>query len=243
MFITKNCNLNSIYRRIFFRHMKKILCCISCSISITNCFQFDSNVTWGNEVNLTYHLHYILMDLYPDLYEKCTIHVKEKRKYCEDQLKACNMMKPQFKIDWPINIVIRNEHVERYQEIFQFVLKIKWALFTLNHLYFEGTKYASMLRTFSDFSDLFLRYSTQEGFAQKRALISKKTSRKIETAEILFAERIQHYSALYFWLCFQYFKFEIRKGFRGRGQFRLSNIGAHVLRREHPQEMFAYKGF
>lgn len=78
------------------------------------------------------------MDAYPNFYKECTIEVKDCWKLCTDALKACKMINVHYHIHWPVNIIIRDEHMNMYKSLFQFILKIKWALYTLNHLYFSG---------------------------------------------------------------------------------------------------------
>ncbi|XP_008544757.1 gamma-tubulin complex component 5 [Microplitis demolitor] len=47
-----------------------------------------------------------------------------------------------YSIDWPINMVLTDQVLAKYNEIFRFQLKLKWSLWTLNNLRFtdlEGT--------------------------------------------------------------------------------------------------------
>jgi hypothetical protein len=79
------------------------------------------------------------MDLYPNFYEDCTVQVKDHWKQCRDSLEACSLVSLQYKIRWPLNIVITEEHIAVYKELFQFILTVKWALYTINHLSFTGS--------------------------------------------------------------------------------------------------------
>jgi hypothetical protein len=97
------------------------------------------NSNWGNSVWLTSHLQDIIMDLYPNFYEDCTVQVKDHWKQCRDSLEACSLVSLQYKIRWPLNIVITEEHIAVYKELFQFILTVKWALYTINHLSFTGS--------------------------------------------------------------------------------------------------------
>lgn len=78
------------------------------------------------------------MDMYPKFSEYVIVDVKENWRVCIDPLKMCKMINVQYQIQWPLNIIIRNEHMEMYKDLFRFILLIKWALHTLNHLYFSG---------------------------------------------------------------------------------------------------------
>lgn len=97
----------------------------------------NSGSNWGNDIWLTSHLQDIIIDYHPDLFDKCSVTVKEYWKECKDPIKACDFINIHYRIDWPVNIIINDAQLELYQDIFQFILKIKWALFTLNNLYFS----------------------------------------------------------------------------------------------------------
>lgn len=93
---------------------------------------------WGNSVWLTSHLQDVIMDQYPNFYEDCTVQVNEMWKQCRDSLKACSLLTIQYEIKWPLSIIITEEQIIMYKEIFEIVLKLKWALYTTNHLVFGG---------------------------------------------------------------------------------------------------------
>ncbi|RZC36219.1 Spc97 Spc98 domain containing protein [Asbolus verrucosus] len=96
------------------------------------------NSNWGNSVWLTSHLQDIIMDLYPNFYEDCTVQVEIHWRQCRDSLEACALLCLQYEIKWPLNIIITREHTEMYRDLFRFILKLKWALYTMNHLSFLG---------------------------------------------------------------------------------------------------------
>lgn len=122
-----------LYRRIF-QQVKILLV----KFYFNAPFQLNSNGAWGNNTWLTSYLQDIIMDRYPLFYKDCTVEVKNYWKLCTDPLKACKMINIHYIIRWPVNIIIRDEHMVMYGDLFQFILKIKWALYTLNHLYFAG---------------------------------------------------------------------------------------------------------
>lgn len=47
-----------------------------------------------------------------------------------------------YSVDWPINMVLAEPVLVKYNEIFRFQLKLKWALWTLNNLLFSGNYYS-----------------------------------------------------------------------------------------------------
>lgn len=78
------------------------------------------------------------MDVYPEFCDSCTVKTEADWKNCRDSLTALHLISIRFVVKWPINIIIRMEHLEMYYEIFEFNMKIKWALHTLGHLSFNG---------------------------------------------------------------------------------------------------------
>lgn len=91
-----------------------------------------------NDVWLTSTLQDVIVDVYPDFYEKCVVQVKKNVGLRTDSLVTCNMISVQYTINWPLNIIISSAQMAVYTDIFQFILKIKWGLYTLTHLYFTG---------------------------------------------------------------------------------------------------------
>lgn len=94
---------------------------------------------------MTLQLQDILIDLYPNLYDKCDIVIACGWSESIDPIKACSLFRVKYIVDWPVSMIITKEHLALYDELFNLVLKVKWALYTLNHLSFEGK---SNLRVF-----------------------------------------------------------------------------------------------
>ncbi|XP_066257824.1 gamma-tubulin complex component 5 [Euwallacea similis] len=86
-----------------------------------------------NNVWLTSKLHDIFMDLYPEFYLNCSVQVIHPARYL-NSLESCSSVRLDFEISWPLNAIITRDHLENYNRIFQFLLKLKWALYTLNHM-------------------------------------------------------------------------------------------------------------
>lgn len=78
------------------------------------------------------------MDYYPELYEYCRIDVSPNWRICKNPLIAWEMVSLHYKIDWPVSLIIQESQMIKYRELFQFLLKIKWAMYALNRLRFEG---------------------------------------------------------------------------------------------------------
>lgn len=96
------------------------------------------NCDWGNPFWLTSHLQDVLMDPYPNFFEDCCVKTKENWKQCRDSLEALTLLSIHYNIQWPLNIVITEKHLNIYHDFFELILKLKWALNTVNHLYFKG---------------------------------------------------------------------------------------------------------
>ncbi|CAG9853558.1 unnamed protein product [Phyllotreta striolata] len=95
------------------------------------------NKNWGNDLWLTSHLQDIIMDIYPEFYDRCLVVVRKNWTNCGDSLEACDTISIKMDIKWPLNIIITDAQMSVYRETFDFILKIKWALYTLNHLSFS----------------------------------------------------------------------------------------------------------
>ncbi|CAG9770142.1 unnamed protein product [Ceutorhynchus assimilis] len=100
--------------------------------------------SWANDIWLTSHLHDIFIDIYPEFYEKCSVQLQKNWNLCTDSLSACSLINFNYEMPWPLNIIIKPEQMELYKEIFQFLLKIKWALHTVNHLTFSDLTKSNM---------------------------------------------------------------------------------------------------
>lgn len=80
----------------------------------------------------------LLIDHYPDFYENCRVDVTQNWRGLTNPLQAWDKVSIHLKIDWPINLIVQQTHMDKYLQLFKFILKIKWALYTLNGLRFSG---------------------------------------------------------------------------------------------------------
>ncbi|KAJ8968454.1 hypothetical protein NQ314_002293 [Rhamnusium bicolor] len=152
-----------------------------------------ANKHWGNEIWLTAHLHDTIMDIYPEFYENCVVQVKENWKQCVKSLEACNMVNLQYEIQWPLNIIINPPQMALYKDIFQFLLKIKWALYTVNHL------------VFTDLEPKKLNKSQPK--------THKTTIMKLKYLKFA-DEYAEQHPTLYFFFCFYQMPSKVRAGLR-----------------------------
>ncbi|XP_072394670.1 gamma-tubulin complex component 5 [Diabrotica undecimpunctata] len=138
---------------------------------------YAQSKNWGNDIWLTSHLQDIIMDIYPDFYENCYVQVNKNWKACNDALEACNMISVNIEIPWPLNIIISSSQMTIYKDIFHFILKIKWGLYTLNHL------------SFTDLEPRKERNKTK--FGSNKSTIMKL--KYLRFALINFLNRVHHY--------------------------------------------------
>jgi len=105
---------------------------------LNNDFQANSSHQYRpNNVWLTLQLHDIFSDIYPNFYTKTSVQVKDSHVFV-NSLRACDLITINYDISWPLTIIVSPADLQQYNEAFQFVLKIKWALHTLNQLKFSG---------------------------------------------------------------------------------------------------------
>ncbi|GJQ85078.1 hypothetical protein Trydic_g3734 [Trypoxylus dichotomus] len=137
LFLFKDDIIFPLYRRLFVQMIDKR--------------RFD------NDIWLTAQLHDIMLDLYPNFYEKCVVKVVDSTQVLDDPLRACELIDINYIITWPVNLIIGERHLEMYSELFRLILKVKWALYTLNHLYFNEIESANSKTPQPKTLKLFLR--------------------------------------------------------------------------------------
>ncbi|KAF5284178.1 hypothetical protein FQR65_LT00178 [Abscondita terminalis] len=90
----------------------------------------------GNHAWLSSFLQDLIVDAYPKLYNKASVELREDWRQADDPLEICGLINIKYRNEWPTNIIVLDEHIPMYKALFQFILKVKWALYTLNHMYF-----------------------------------------------------------------------------------------------------------
>ncbi|XP_015124068.1 gamma-tubulin complex component 5 [Diachasma alloeum] len=96
----------------------------------------ERNVSVTNTENLTHLLEEVLSDEWRDSssHNRWSISLKD---VCARQvLQAVDHIMLNYDADWPINMVLTKEALKKYNGIFRFGLKLKWALWALNNLRF-----------------------------------------------------------------------------------------------------------
>lgn len=103
--------------------------------------EIETNRMWNNSYFLSCILEEILSQWWPNSSSRWSITVSNT--HTDQVLLAVDNITLHYAIGWPMNIVLNEKTFIKYNEIFRFQLKLKWALWTLNNLRFsdlEGSK-------------------------------------------------------------------------------------------------------
>ncbi|KAJ4444150.1 hypothetical protein ANN_05939 [Periplaneta americana] len=92
----------------------------------------------ANSFSLTIHLESCLDQRYPDFSSRFSVVVNKKIQYATTVQDAINSIKLRYAVEWPITLILNERNMEYYNAVFQFLLKIKWALFSLQKLRFSA---------------------------------------------------------------------------------------------------------
>ena len=91
---------------------------------------------WNNSYYVTSLLEEVLSQEWPDSTSRWSITVANLR--TTKVLEAVNGIYLNYSAGWPVNILLNKETLDKYNTIFRFELKLKWSLWTLNTLSFDG---------------------------------------------------------------------------------------------------------
>ncbi|XP_012522259.1 gamma-tubulin complex component 5 isoform X2 [Monomorium pharaonis] len=104
--------------------------------------EIENNQMWANSYFLSCILEEVFSQYWPDTSSRWSITVHGNIN-THQVLQAVNSITLNYTVEWPISIVLTRKVLEKYNEIFRFQLKLKWALWTLNNLRFcdlEGSR-------------------------------------------------------------------------------------------------------
>ncbi|XP_011858715.1 PREDICTED: gamma-tubulin complex component 5 isoform X2 [Vollenhovia emeryi] len=104
--------------------------------------EIENNQMWANSYFLSCILEEVFSQYWSDTSSRWSITVYGNIS-THQVLQAVNSITLHYTVEWPISIVLTKKVLEKYNEIFRFQLKLKWALWTLNNLRFydlEGSK-------------------------------------------------------------------------------------------------------
>lgn len=102
----------------------------------TYLFQELRSGDWGNSVGLSVQLKLCVEEEHPNLASNFSVIIDRKK--CRSGLSivhsALNLYFFGYNVDWPLNLIITPECIDDYNKIFKFLLKIKYALWSVNNL-------------------------------------------------------------------------------------------------------------
>ncbi|XP_072754778.1 gamma-tubulin complex component 5 isoform X1 [Anoplolepis gracilipes] len=99
-------------------------------------YEIENNPMWANSYFLSCILEEIFSQYWPDTSSRWSITVQSNIN-TRQVLQAVNGIVLHYTVEWPISIVLTKKILEKYNEIFKFQLKLKWALWALNNLRFS----------------------------------------------------------------------------------------------------------
>ncbi|XP_024941437.1 gamma-tubulin complex component 5 isoform X2 [Cephus cinctus] len=120
-----------------------------CKIIFT---EIETNATWNNSNFLTSILEEILSQEWSESNSRWSIITDPVLTY--QVLRAIDGITLHYAIDWPVSMFLNEETLKMYNELFQFQLKLKWALWTLENLKFsdlEGSKLTNIINKVDNF--------------------------------------------------------------------------------------------
>ncbi|CAL1675989.1 unnamed protein product [Lasius platythorax] len=98
-------------------------------------YEIENNQMWANSYFLSCILEEVFSQYWPDTSSRWSITVQSNIN-TRQVLQAVNGIILHYTVEWPISIVLTKKVLEKYNEIFRFQLKLKWALWALNNLRF-----------------------------------------------------------------------------------------------------------
>lgn len=92
-------------------------------------------------MRLSSNLKDLISEKYPLISSNCEVTLQSSSELCEDPLDICNHLNIMVSLKWPLSVVVAEEEIKVYNSIFHFLIKLKWALHTLNGLALKGDNF------------------------------------------------------------------------------------------------------
>lgn len=103
-------------------------------------FIFFQPSAWENSYSLTSHLKECVETAYKDLASRLTVVVAEDASNVRNVLEAIDSISIRYQVDWPLNLILNEKNMLKYNEIFRLVIKLKWAHSMLCNLRFQSKR-------------------------------------------------------------------------------------------------------
>ncbi|KAL5276802.1 TUBGCP5 family protein [Megaselia abdita] len=123
------------------QNIRKVLLMEACDIMHffnTKLFQLiESGKVWANTFTLSRQLEDSMTQRYPDTAGKYQVEILSSfRSKTTKVLSAINEIKISYNLDAELEYIITNENIDTYNEVFRFLLKVKWGIWTLENMDF-----------------------------------------------------------------------------------------------------------
>lgn len=96
----------------------------------------NSGEDWNNSYHLTVQLDDILNTRYPDMHSMFSVSISATDSHIKATLSAITDITINYTVPDSIRDVIHDQALTKYNEIFRFLLQVKWAIWTLETLQF-----------------------------------------------------------------------------------------------------------
>lgn len=96
-------------------------------------------------MRLSSNLKDLISEKYPSISSNCQVTLRSTSEESTDPIDICDNLKINIVLKWPLSIVVATEEIEMYHSIFHFVIKLKWALYTLNNLNLKGEQFLNTI--------------------------------------------------------------------------------------------------
>uniref|UniRef100_A0A8D9DXR8 Gamma-tubulin complex component n=1 Tax=Cacopsylla melanoneura TaxID=428564 RepID=A0A8D9DXR8_9HEMI len=97
----------------------------------------ESELGWRNEFHLTHLLEECLDSEFPHFSSHFSISLEDREVTSPHTLEFIDLITINFKIELPVDLVLTSDCMIKYNMIFRFILKIKWALSLVQNLHFK----------------------------------------------------------------------------------------------------------
>lgn len=123
------------------QNIRKVLLMEACDIMHffnTKLFQMiESGKPWANTFNLSRQLEDGMTPRYPDTSGKYQVEIISSfRSKTTKVLKAIDEIKINYNLDTELEYIITSENIDTYNDVFRFLLKVKWGIWTLENMSF-----------------------------------------------------------------------------------------------------------
>ncbi|XP_053979721.1 gamma-tubulin complex component 5 isoform X1 [Hylaeus volcanicus] len=135
--------------------------------------EIETNQMWCNPYFLSCILEEVLSPCWPDSSSRWSVTVCSTN--TNQVLVAVDNITLHYAIGWPINIILNEKTFVKYNEIFRFQLRLKWALWTLNNLRFSDLEGSKSMRKRNKLEQFHIRRIESLRFSLLHAISSIHT--------------------------------------------------------------------